>query len=111
MHQEKIREGLLVSLAATYEQDPSRYIVLSKQTLDSALAREVVAELKRCLDEQLVPKQLPTPSDYSYNDTSTNMLCRARIYGHVINHFRFPIATAKPRFCMCKFGQPTKVSL
>jgi len=26
--------------------------------------REVVAELKRCLDEQLVPKNLPTPSDY-----------------------------------------------
>ncbi len=46
MHLEKIREGLLVSLAATYEQDPTRYVVLSKQTLDSALAREVVAELR-----------------------------------------------------------------
>jgi hypothetical protein len=46
MNQEKIREGLLVSLAATYEQDPARYVTLSKQTLDSALAREVVAELR-----------------------------------------------------------------
>lgn len=26
--------------------------------------REVVAELKRCLDEQLVPENLPTSSDY-----------------------------------------------
>jgi ABC-type Na+ transport system ATPase subunit NatA len=26
--------------------------------------REVVAELKRCLDEQLVPQNLPTPSEY-----------------------------------------------
>ncbi len=46
MNQEKIREGLLVSLAASYEQDPNRYVQLSRQTLDSALAREVVAELR-----------------------------------------------------------------
>jgi hypothetical protein len=26
--------------------------------------REVVAELKQCLDEQLIPKSLPTPSEY-----------------------------------------------
>jgi len=48
---------------------------------------------------------------YPYNDISTNMLCRIKSYGRVKNRFLLSTATGKPRFCMGKFGQPTKVSL
>jgi hypothetical protein len=46
MRREMIWESLLVTLAASYEEDPSRYVTLSKQTLDSALAREAISELR-----------------------------------------------------------------
>jgi predicted transcriptional regulator len=46
MHGELIRDGLLVTLAKRYENDPSQFVTLSKQTLDSSLAREIVAELR-----------------------------------------------------------------
>lgn len=46
MQRELIREGLLFTLAAAYEENPCRFVTLSKQTVDSSLAREVVAELR-----------------------------------------------------------------
>jgi hypothetical protein len=46
MHRELIRDGLLVTLAGQYKDDPVRFVTLSKRTLDSAVAREVVAELR-----------------------------------------------------------------
>jgi hypothetical protein len=46
MHRELVRDGLLVRLADAYESDPSRFVTLPKQTLDSSLARETVAELR-----------------------------------------------------------------
>ncbi|HLB86095.1 MAG: hypothetical protein AUH86_19075 [Acidobacteria bacterium 13_1_40CM_4_58_4] len=46
MQRELIRDALLVSLAQHYQEDPSRFLTLSKQTVDSALAREVIAELR-----------------------------------------------------------------
>jgi hypothetical protein len=46
MQLDLIREGLLFTLAAAYEEDPYRFVTLSKQTVDSSLAREVVAELR-----------------------------------------------------------------
>ena len=46
MQRELIREGLLFTLAASYEEDPYQFVSLSKQTMDSSLAREVVAELR-----------------------------------------------------------------
>jgi hypothetical protein len=46
MQRELIREGLLFTLAAAYEEDPAQFVSLSKQTMDSSLAREVVAELR-----------------------------------------------------------------
>ena len=46
MKRELIREGLLFTLAASYEEDPHEFVTLSRQTVDSSLAREVVAELR-----------------------------------------------------------------
>ena len=46
MQRELIRDGLLTALAQRYQEDPSQFLTLSKQTVDSALAREVVAELR-----------------------------------------------------------------
>ena len=46
MRRELIRDGLLAALARRYQEDPSQFLTLSKQTVDSALAREVVAELR-----------------------------------------------------------------
>jgi predicted transcriptional regulator len=46
MQSELIREGLLVTLAKTYEEDPSEFVTLPKQTVDSSIAREAVAELR-----------------------------------------------------------------
>ena len=43
---EIIRDGLLSTLAERYESDRSQYVTLPMQTLDSSLARVVVAELR-----------------------------------------------------------------
>ncbi len=46
MHRELIRDGLLVTLARRYQEDPGQFVTLSRQTVDSSLAREIVAELR-----------------------------------------------------------------
>jgi hypothetical protein len=46
MHTETIPNELLMTLAKCYEEDPSRFVTLPKQTLDSSLARLAVAELR-----------------------------------------------------------------
>lgn len=43
---EIIRDGLLLALAEGYEHDPRQFLTLSKRTMDSSVAREVVAELR-----------------------------------------------------------------
>lgn len=71
MHREVIRDGLLVTLAKWYEDDPSRFVALSKQTLDSSLAREVVAELRNegYIQEQVRGVIRLTPRGYKlYKD-------------------------------------------
>jgi hypothetical protein len=46
LHKRLIRDGLLVVLAKHYVWDSTEFITLSRQFLDSALAREVVAQLR-----------------------------------------------------------------
>jgi len=46
MHSQSVRDGLLLALIAGYEEDPLQFLMLSKPTVDSSLAREVVAELR-----------------------------------------------------------------
>jgi len=55
MHRESIRDALLLTLSKSYEIDPSRFVALSKQTVDSSFARRVVAELRNqgYLEEQV----------------------------------------------------------
>jgi hypothetical protein len=49
-----MRERLLLTLAERYETDRSQFVTLPRQTMDSALAREVVATLRneRSIEEQ-----------------------------------------------------------
>lgn len=49
-----MRERLLLTLAERYETDRSQFVTLPRQTMDSALAREVVAILRneRSIEEQ-----------------------------------------------------------
>ena len=46
MQQQIIQHDLLTTLAGCYEQDPSRFVTLPKQTMDSSWARVAVAELR-----------------------------------------------------------------
>ena len=46
MHQQSIQNELFETLAECYEIDPQRFITLPKQTVDSVVAREAVAELR-----------------------------------------------------------------
>ena len=46
METDLIRLDLLLTLAKSYEENPSEFVTLPKQTLDSSVAREAVAELR-----------------------------------------------------------------
>ena len=46
MKRDLIRDGLRFKLAQRYQEDPRHFLSLSKQAVDSALAREIVAELR-----------------------------------------------------------------
>ena len=46
MLENAIRESLLCGLAEQYEEDPAQFVELPKQTLASAMAREIVANLR-----------------------------------------------------------------
>jgi hypothetical protein len=66
MESELIRDGLLVTLAKCYEQNPSEFVTLPKQTLDSSIAREAVAELRNegFVEEQVRGVIRMTPRGY-----------------------------------------------
>jgi hypothetical protein len=55
MYLQSVRDGLLVTLALRYEEDPSQFVILSKQTIDSSSARVAVAELRNAgfVEEQV----------------------------------------------------------
>ena len=40
-----VRDGLLFALAQRYREDPSHFLSLSKQTINSVLTREILAQL------------------------------------------------------------------
>jgi len=52
---QNIHAGLRVTLVLRYEEDPGQFVTLSKQTLDSSLARLAIAELRNegFLDEEV----------------------------------------------------------
>ena len=55
MSVQNIRDGLLVTLVLRYEQDPSQFITLSKNTVDSSSARLAIADLR---NEGIVEEQV-----------------------------------------------------
>jgi len=61
------REELLLTLAEGYEYDPGQFVTLSKQTVDSCFAREIVAELRNegYIEEQVRGVIRLTPRGYS----------------------------------------------
>lgn len=46
MQRDLVRDGLRFKLAQRYRENPTHFVSLSKQAVDSALAREIVAELR-----------------------------------------------------------------
>jgi len=46
MKRDLVRDGLRFKLAQQYRKDPTNFLSLSKQSVDSAKAREIVAELR-----------------------------------------------------------------
>ena len=46
MQRDLVRDGLLFKLAQQYREDPRHFVSLSKEAMDSALGREIVAELR-----------------------------------------------------------------
>jgi len=52
---QNIHDGLLATLALSYEEDPHQFVTLSRQTLDSSSSRLAVSELR---NEGLVEEQL-----------------------------------------------------
>jgi ribosomal protein S19E (S16A) len=76
MEIELIRDGLLVTLAKCYEENPSQFVTLPKQTLDSSIAREAVAELRNegYVEEQVRGVIRLTPRGYQIYKRPTHQV-------------------------------------
>jgi hypothetical protein len=61
-----IRDGLLFALAQRYRDDPSQFLILSKQSRDSALMRRAIAQLRndRHVEERAFGMIRLTPDGY-----------------------------------------------
>jgi hypothetical protein len=46
MQRDLVRDGLRFKLAERYRENPTGFLSLSKEAMDSALGREIVAELR-----------------------------------------------------------------
>lgn len=55
MHLELIQSEILVTLVGRYEEDPTQFLTLPKETVDSSVAREAVSELR---NEGIVEEQI-----------------------------------------------------
>jgi hypothetical protein len=66
MQLEMLENGLLFKLAQFYEQDPTRFLALPKQTIDSSSARMAVAEMRNegWVEEQVRGVIRLTPRGY-----------------------------------------------
>jgi len=64
--EELIRDGLLLALSQRYRDDPSQFLILSRQSPDSALMRGVVGDLRNegQVEEQMRGVIRLTPRGY-----------------------------------------------
>ena len=83
MQRDLVRDGFRFKLAEQYRENPMRFLSLSKEAIDSALGREIVAELRneRHIEEEvrgtirLTPRGYRAfqndPPPYSYGNCTT----------------------------------------
>jgi hypothetical protein len=66
MERDLVRDGLRFKLAKQYREDPTGFLSLSKEAIDSALGREIVAELRNegHIEEEVRGKIRLTPRGY-----------------------------------------------
>ena len=66
MERDLVRDGLRFKLAEQYRESPTRFLSLSKEAIDSALGREIVAELRNegHIEEEVRGKIRLTPRGY-----------------------------------------------
>jgi hypothetical protein len=66
MERDLVRDGLRFKLAKQYRDDPTGFLSLSKEAIDSALGREIVAELRNegHIEEEVRGKIRLTPRGY-----------------------------------------------
>ena len=66
MERDLVRDGLRFKLAKQYRDDPTVFLSLSKEAIDSALGREIVAELRNegHIEEEVRGKIRLTPRGY-----------------------------------------------
>ena len=66
MERDLVRDGLRFKLAKQYCDDPTSFLSLSKEAIDSALGREIVAELRNAghIEEEVRGKIRLTPQGY-----------------------------------------------
>jgi hypothetical protein len=64
--EELLRDGLLFALSQRYRDDPNQFLILSRQSLDSAMMRGVVADLRNegQVEEQMRGVIRLTPRGY-----------------------------------------------
>jgi hypothetical protein len=83
MQRDLVRDGLRFKLAQQYREDPRRFVTLTKEAMDSASGREIVADLRNDghLEEdvrgtiRLTPRGYRAfqndPRPYSYSNGTT----------------------------------------
>jgi hypothetical protein len=66
MERDLVRDGLRFKLAKQYREDPTGFLSLSKEAIDSALGREIVAELRNegHIEEEVRGRIRLTPRGY-----------------------------------------------
>ena len=66
MERDLVRDGLRFKLAKQYRDDPTVFLSLSKEAIDSASGREIVAELRNegHIEEEVRGKIRLTPRGY-----------------------------------------------
>lgn len=66
MERDLVRDGLRFKLAQRYRENPGDFVSLSQQAVDSALARQLVAELRNAghVEEEVRGKIRLTPRGF-----------------------------------------------
>ena len=66
MQRDLVRDGLRFKLAQRYQENPAHFLSLSQQAVDSAMARELIADLRNegHIEEEVRGRIRLTPRGY-----------------------------------------------